>query len=109
MDLPYRIYRKEKIQTHKNYRAILFCLGWRKCLLLFTDNWSTFGESVTAHLEFYALSDGWQKYTETGYHSNFINLEKNTICNDAIVKKYFISILEAQGFDSKKPFQPSLF
>lgn len=63
----------------------------------------------TAHLQFYALSEGWNDFTETGYQSMHVNTETGMQFSDAEAKHYFESLLVQTGFTANKSVQLELF
>lgn len=60
------------------------------------------------HLEFYALTNGWEDFTGTGYRSRFFHSDVN-FNDDDVIKTAFFELLDIEGFDIKKPVQASLF
>ena len=63
----------------------------------------------TAHLQFYALSEGWNDFTETGYKSMYINTETGIQFSDTEATHYFESLLVQTGFKANKTVQLELF
>jgi len=66
-------------------------------------------EFCSGHIQFFAMSDGFEKFTDTGYLSIFANLD-GVVPRSSLLD--FISMkLEGAGINLKSPlpFQPSLF
>ncbi len=66
-----KIYLESEILKKKNemVNVIISNIDHLIYALRFTPNWSTNKELNfrVAHIEFYALSSGWDKFTNTGY------------------------------------------
>jgi len=69
-----------------------------------------FGSMDIAHLSFYALSLGFEKYTDSGYRSCFVQNVKKVASYEE-VKAYFVEAFEGivDLGDSEEPIQLSLF
>jgi hypothetical protein len=108
-----KIYTETEIsdQVTENERLILGSFGHLQYGLVFNPVWSCI-KSVklyTAHLSFYALSDGWEDYTATGYKSHFFSADTSICMGDDTVTCYFSDLLTAADFDPLKSVQLDLF
>ncbi len=98
-------------QLADNERLIIGNLGHLQYGLVFNPVWSCLESArlYTAHLSFYALSDGWEDYTATGYKSHFLSADTSMCMGDDAVNCYFSDLLTAADFDPHKPVQLDLF
>ncbi len=118
MDVPYKIYKQLEIEaevqmSNDDEKAIFFSQGIYKCMLVINPCWSDTREinnSIVAHLAFYALSDGWGKYTSTGYHSIFFHHSDINQYKDAnFIIQAFKTMLEEDSFVFEENIQIALF
>lgn len=81
--LPYEIYTLKYVQdTYEKKKAkdknidlvIVDHCDYLKGALVYEHR--PFSTIDTRHIEFYALSEGWEKLTDTGYFSHFITTEE---------------------------------
>jgi len=115
MKIPYKIYDKKEInaQIEDGERAIYVSEGIYKCMLVINPMWADYRKidnSIVGHFDFFALSDGWQKYTNTGYHSTFfMHLDIEQYSSDNFVIESFKTSLKDTDFIFENSIQTSLF
>jgi len=116
MNVPYKVHKEQDIKAEtsdKNKRCVLFQSGFYKCILVinpFYCDYRKTNNSILGHLEFYALSEGWEKYTSTGYRSTFFHhLNIKQYQNDDFVAQEFKKMLEKDGFLFEESIQVTLF
>ena len=116
-----RIYTKEEmeqvVKAEEGAEALFFEYGGLKFCVIYIEEYFR----GTSSLEFYSMSKGLEGYTETGYHSNFVNKGESVSQED--VEDYFKFKLKECGIDLDNPkmlflsevggvldlYQPSLF
>jgi len=110
----YRVYkRRDVLNSGINLRgeervfALFFTMGHFSFGVVYKPNYFT--SSDTSHFDFYALSMGFEGFTETGYRSCFLHNSKKVASYDEI-KDYFMELLKGKvAFLDDKPVQLGLF
>jgi len=123
--MPYRIYSKKNIlqkaieyrMSHRSKRgsipsavALFFSFGYRSFAVIYKPSYFTGHD----HLEFYARSEGFFGYTDTGYKSIFVPAYSDGIYSFKEIKENMIELLKKEaGLDladeNQAPVQLSLF
>jgi len=111
--MKYKIYTKKEILNRAidlKEQGAVFALFFKVNHLSFGVHYepSCFKSSINlSHFSFYALSLGFENFTETGYRSHFVQNSKN-VASYREIKSYFM-----KQFDGKinflKPVQLQLF
>lgn len=116
MGIPYCIYSKKEIESEikkDNERFIIFDSGLYKCGLVIDPCWSDksdYNNSITGHLGFFAMSEGWEQYTDTGYHSTFFfHSDIQQYNDDQFVIDEFKNLLSESDFVFEEVIQTALF
>ena len=111
--IDYRIYNTEEIKKDKSRGDYEIFIGEEHGLsfaLMYNNRWMQHSKMDTAHLEFFALSDGWQKYTSTGDKSTFFSFnESGDHINNSNILDIFKDQLAQNGFNLDDPIQTNLF
>jgi hypothetical protein len=110
--MQYKIYKQNEITQDKEYKTILFKESFYEAILRINPIWTNldFDNSKVGHLEFFALSIGWENFTETGYKSIFFYHDNYTkYIDDNSVIEIFLKELETENFIFKKSHQLQLF
>ena len=113
MRIPYKKYNIEEARNSENTKKEVIHIEYEnhglKCLLSYYPAYFSFGDHQTAHLNFYALSEGWNAFTETGYRSTFLTVERDFKATKKEIVEYFESLFKEVNFDVQAPIQASLF
>lgn len=107
-EVQYTVYQSRFDGTDTWVYYLKFASGLR-CALVYKPD--AFGMQ---HIEFFALSDGWEGFTTTGYKSHFCQYRNKAglIPSYQQIQSYWHQVCRADGFDvaeEKPPFQVSLF
>ncbi len=109
----YQIYTEKDIRALMKGNDRLICSNFKHLdySLVFTPCWSVLsGLSFhTAHLQFYAQSGGWKRYTETGYKSHFMSDDQSINLSDDDVIDLFTDFLSDAHFDFNDGLQLDFF
>jgi hypothetical protein len=110
--IPYKVYTKEDVEENVEYKrgkgyeliTYYFKFGILEFAILYIPDYFVAG----AHISFYAMSYGFESYTETGYKSVFTN---NKNLSKEEIEEYMAIDLEDAGISLKNPtpIQATLF
>ena len=110
--IPYKIYTIEdidkKVRSFKNnekVKKVIINLGYLKIGIVFELDFCK--STYTSHIDFYAMSQGLEKFTTTGYKSIWIYTNK--MLTDEEIEEHIIRILKKEDIEIDIPIQLSLF
>ena len=108
-----KIYLESEIlkKQNKETRVIISNIDHLIYALRFTPNWSINKELNfrVDHIEFYALSLGWDKFTDSGYKSHFFHPEIEDNLTDDDIKEFFKEFLKVSNFEVENNLQTDIF
>jgi hypothetical protein len=107
----YKIYSFTEL-SQKNEKSTVLALdyeGLKYCLIFQRNAFKLDSETGVSHLQFFALSRGWERFTETGYKSLYFNNPKDSIINDNDIKKGFFVALVDSAFSLEETKQKDIF
>jgi hypothetical protein len=109
----YKVYDQDEVKERlkKGDRILLGSVEYLKYALVFTPKWSLIKDMdyCVAHLDFMALSGGWESFTSTGYKSHFIQGDLSMNLTNENVINIFNDLLKQSAFDIAKTRQLDLF
>ena len=112
MNNHYTVYNFETLKKENKGATSVFLVDFSglKCCLVFNHRYmKSIPDLTTSHISFYALSDGWESFTETGYRSHFFMHEKEKVFNNDDLKDDFLEYIKTNGFNVEESKQISLF
>ena len=114
-NIPYKLYTKvdidEKVERYKKddrdlkVKSLIMNLGNFKIGIIFTLNF--FGSSNTSHIDFFAMSQGLEAFTDTGYKSMWV--DTNNMPTDDEIEEYITLQLKKENIKIGQAIQLSLF
>ena len=111
--IPYNIYKIAEIKKmlKTNETIISGSLKYLNYALIYKPRWSVLDsiDFCTDHLEFYALSIGWEGFTETGYRSHFFHPDPSILLIEDDIINLFNWLLMDSKFSISESIQLDLF
>ncbi len=115
--MQYRVYTKREILNQginlkgkERVFTLFFAIGYFNFGVHYYPRY--FGGSLSiSHFSFYALSRGFEKFTETGFRSCFVQNSKK-VASYSEIKEYFIELLKEKVeflSENSQPIQLQLF